>query len=696
VTEWIARTPDLVRGQLEQTYARHIKGVVAYVRRFLSSLEKVFDGERMRQLEGVLFFASYFHDLGKLDDKNQAVLKGEKRSNSLPVHHQDAGVIYSLQVERILAATLIYSHHLGLPDFVAESNRGVNYFRDSRDRQYVDEMLPLVTARHQEVFGRNRCFPEESRISNPQVYLRIALSCLVDADHTDSSRPNMPLAEIVKDGVPSLRPAERLSALDNYVSGLSSNNERSRLRGEVYRACRDTELNSSVVACDSPVGTGKTTAVMANLLSVAAKRNLRRVFVVLPFTNIINQSVEVYRNAIVLPGEDPDSIVAAVHHQVDYEDESSRELSVRWDAPIVVTTAVAFFETLASARPSALRRLHQLMGSAVFVDEAHAVLPARLLPIAWRWIKVFADEWSVYWVLASGSLVRFWNLPEVDQCCRMVPELLPDTVRAECQKLEKVRVKYRFVPNRISPEELLERVSLAEGPRLIILNTVQTAAVVASLFAESKRFACVYHLSTALSPADRERTMVAVKRSLENDPGGNWVLVGTSCVEAGLDFSFSTGFREVASLVSLLQSAGRVNRGATVRDCEVFSFEFSDDVRLTTNPGLDDSRQVLLRKLKAGVEISPSLCTDALRQELMLNPGSDSLMNKVITAEENSSFPLVEKLFRVIEADTRTVVVDPEIVERLENFEAVDWREVQRNSVQLWARRIEKLVVPEV
>ena len=70
----------------------------------------------------------------------------------------------------------------------------------------------------------------------------------------------------------------------------------------------------------------------------------------------------------------------------------------------------------------------------------------------------------------------------------------------------------------------------------------------------------VEHLSTALLPGDRAKTIETVKRRLEDQEDTDWILVATSCVEAGVDFSFRTGFREMFSLLSLLQAAGRVNR----------------------------------------------------------------------------------------------------------------------------------------
>jgi Rad3-related DNA helicase len=209
--------------------------------------------------------------------------------------------------------------------------------------------------------------------------MRTLLSCLADADHTDTSinYGNYPMPEKTV----SLCPSERLAKLDRYVKGLEGDDERIGLRQAMYAACRDSTIDENISSCASPVGSGKTFAVMAHLLAQASKRGLRRIFVILPYTNIISQSVKAYRRALVLPHENPEDVVAELHHRADFQSIEARHMTALWRAPIIVTTAVAFFETLASDTPSTLRRLHELPGSAVFVDEAHAVLPAKLLPL---------------------------------------------------------------------------------------------------------------------------------------------------------------------------------------------------------------------------------------------------------------------------------------------------------------------------
>lgn len=696
----MARTAQPEACQAAQTYFRHINGVLAYVRRFLDAAREPLNHLSFSALESIVTFAAWYHDLGKLDDENQQILKGFRKSQSLPVKHWDAGTLYGLNKSRVMAAMLVYSHHRGLPNIQAESINANCFFREESCYGRTEQTIEQLISRHENSVGK-KVFEDEvedERIKhlNQQVLARTALSFLVDADFTDSSRPNDPLGNIQRDESPPLNPGERLASLVDYVNALKSDGERAALRRAVFSSCKQCETSSRIVACDSPVGSGKTTAIMAHLLSVAKERKLKRVFVVLPFTNIINQSVDVYRRALVLPSEDAKSIVAAVHHLVDYDNESMRDFSTRWDAPIVVTTAVAFFETLGSCSPSSLRRLHQILGSAIFVDEAHAALPARLLPIAWRWMKSFADDWNVHWVLASGSPVRFWSLPEVENGVRKIPELVCEEVRDSLKEYEGDRIKYNYIEQPQSIAELLARVADAPGPRLVILNTVQSAAVVANEFKSSYKFEIVFHLSTALTPIDREKTIRQVKNELDKNADGNWVLVGTSCVEAGLDFDFATGFREVSSLASLLQTGGRINRSGYRSDSVLYSFSMDGSSRLTQNRGLSDSICVVKEILQSGVSITPDLCTEALRRELSLHPGNESLMRELLKVEAASNFPEVEKKFRIIDADTRTVVINQKIIERLKNYERVGWKEVQLNSVQLWGYKIKNLELPEI
>lgn len=689
-----AHSADQKRGIPGQYYTDHIAGVVRRARDAADEAARYgsYDGDLLRK---IVPLAAEFHDLGKLDEENQEVLSGDYKAGRLPIQHTDAGTAYLLDKLQVPpGAVLVRSHHIGLPDFIDEQNRNEDsVLRDDTVRDRVNQTLPELIRLHE---GSSRSsgdmsIPACNVTGDASLFFRIALSCLADGDHTDTASHYKD--QTVKEPIVALRPADRLAALDKYVETLKNDNDRSRLRSEAYSACRDAVIQTNIVSCDSPVGTGKTTAVMANLLSQAEKRHLRRIIVVLPFTNIITQSVQVYRKALTLPGENPEHVVAELHHRADFLDIQSRQFTALWKAPIIVTTAVAFFETLASNTPATLRRLHNLPGSAVFIDESHAALPAKLLPLAWRWIKGFAQEWGTYWVLASGSLNRFWEIDEFDNENLDIPEIMPAKLRDCLAEYEKGRITYQFNDISFGTKDLVNWVASLPGPRIVILNTVQSAAVVAREYERCFHRSSVEQLSTALTPSDRDKTLKRIKSRLADPHDTEWTLIATSCVEAGVDLSFKTGVREVASLVSLLQTAGRVNRHNFLNAEVVWTITLKEKDLLKRHPGMCDSSKVLLELISEGCPISPSLCTIALKREIRL---AGIFSKSLLKLEKGLQFPQVEKDFKVIASDTRTVVIGETLINKLENHLPVDWRDVQKSSVQIWGYRIDYLSIPEI
>ena len=496
-----------------------------------------------------------------------------------------------------------------------------------------------------------------------------------------------------------MRAGERLARLDECVADLQHKGvaaRRNALRSEMYQACRNADIQSDISSCDSPVGSGKTTAVMAHLLVQAQKRGLRRIFVVLPFTNIIRQSVEIYRKMLTLPGESSEEVVAELHHRADFESEDARYLTSLWRAPIIVTTAVAFFETLASNSTGTLRRLHELPGSAVFIDESHAALPVSLLSLAWKWMKIMASEWSCYWVLASGSISRFWKIREIAGEFEPlhVPEITDPAIRSKLSVYEFNRITYRCELTPKSTGALAEWVASFPGPRLLILNTVQSAAFLANHFAQKHGREKVEHLSTSLTPNDIESTLDRTKARLADLSDLDWTLVATSCVEAGVNLSFRNGFRELCSVSSLLQAGGRVNREGGNNKAEMWTFCIAEDGMLKLNPALKQAGMVLKDYLEKNKSISPEQTTQSIRDEIALY-GLNGLHKKLINFEKLQNFPEVECNFKVINSDTRLTVVDADVAKRLRAGK-VNWRELQKVSVQIAKYKLDELRIPSI
>ena len=698
----------------EQNYYRHITGVSREAGNNAQSAAVFYTGDRDAFVSWIEAAALY-HDLGKLDKANQAVLTKDSRK-PLPIAHDDAGVAELDKLGRQEAAVLVNAHHVGLfsrAEELAKQGRPFRQLtRETPDGEKVADHVDHVLEDY-EMFHENAGCPKLLSANPSPLHpcgftRRVALSCLVDADHGDTARHYGNEVETQK-----IEPRwqERLAALQHYVESLPEGKTereqaRNRLRKRVFDACRNASTCPSVRTCDAPVGSGKTTAVMAHLLRVAAERNpqLRHIIVVLPYTNIITQSVDTYRNALVLDGERPEDVVAAHHHRADFADLDVRQLATLWKAPIIVTTAVQFFETIGSHHPARLRKLHELPGSAVFVDEMHASIPSHLWPQMWRWLETWTREWSGYLVLASGSLPRFWELDQYKALIwandkRLRPEvsdLVTDNLlRSDLQKTEEQRIVYRRRPedtDALDCQGVVNLVRNEPGPRLLIVNTVQTAAVIADAMRRAGHD--VLHLSTALAPVHRDLIVERVKQRLRYKVE-NWTLVATSCVESGMNFSFRIGFRERASTASLIQIGGRVSRGDEFNDAEVWDIILRDE-RFRNNPVIAIPRRALdyftIEELN---RMHPfELATVAMRREW--TSGAEEKARQLIKHEDSMEYPSVSKGCLVIDTDTRTVLIDRSLAEAVRRGEKVSRADIMMHSVQIWANKIDKLALEPI
>ncbi len=689
-----------------QTYHDHISAVMKRARANVDNASRYLHGDSSFFTEAVTNGA-VCHDLGKLDSLNQHLLAGSSKKG-LPVKHEDAGAAWLLQNKDISAAILASKHHQGLPDLNDEKQRKELFLRNEAALLRTEQHLTEYIADH------NKYVPEHlisgvSKIDtnwlSRGLRLRLALSCLVDADHGDTACYYGNEGEMIP---PSCRWQERLQALQEYTDSLFDQDPKSQrniLRREIFKSCKDAGIGYGIVACDSPVGTGKTTAVMAHLLNVAIQKKLRHIIVVLPYTNIIKQSVETYRNSLVLPGENGADVVAEHHHQAEFDHIDSRHLTTLWKAPIIVTTAVQFFETIAANKPSRLRKLHELPGTAVFVDEVHNAIPSWMWPQMWQWINELVDDWSCHFVLASGSLPRFWGFPKIAENNVIIPDLVSKGICEKAAKAERKRIKYFTIPEPLSLAALIKRILSVPGPRLVIMNTVQSAVVVAhelyqveSDKREMDGYRKVLHLSTALCPADRDKVIDQIEMQLGNKSKKDWTLVATSCVEAGMDFSFTTAFRESCSVSSLIQIGGRANRHGEEFVSEIWDFRISpDEPLLNKHPSFDNSRMVLAElfaEKKMDTLTSTALATEAMRREIMST--FDKKAEGIADREKKYDFPGVARLCRVIDADTRTVVVSQRLIAALQQGIKVEHKDLLRNSVQLWPKKVEFLAFEEI
>jgi CRISPR-associated endonuclease/helicase Cas3 len=613
--------------------------------------------------------------------------------------HIDAGVAHLRACGASNAAWLVRAHHApGLPSlpahFVTDGRKlrgrrddGASIARHAEQITRTDRLLPAMLATHEAALGPYQPAPGKSLHG---LTLRLQLSCLVDADHADSARFDSNRAP---PRPPAPRWVERLAALDAYVAGLPDRGgARDAQRRAFYRACREGGPEATLVACEGPVGIGKSTAVVAYLLRRAIATKARHLIIVAPYTAILSQMAAQLRAALVLPDEREaaDQVVAEHHHRADFADRSARDLATLWQGPVILTTAVQFFETLAGNTPAALRKLNALPGAVVFLDEAHAALPTPLWPQNWRWLRELAQDWSCNFVFASGSLARFWEVADIVGEARMtLPELVPRALAAPLRHAEAQRITYVSLGRCDGPGPLADAVAAEAGPRLLIMNTVQSAAVMARRMRADGHD--VLHLSSALCPRDRATILAQVRRRLEGPDRPDWTLVATSLVEAGLDLSFRTAFRERFATASLIQIGGRINRHAECAGAAtVHDFIVSYVGGLKEHPAAWGAAKVLgdlfgEHRFASDVDAA-ALVTLAMRREMREQRGA--VGEALLVAERDRRYRDVASLGRVIDSDTRLVVVDPRLRDRLAAHQALPVRDLLAGSVQIWSSNI--------
>lgn len=702
------KTPPLAHsakgGVFAQSYFDHIYGVTLRAVENARHAAEYYSGDKTTFVEWIRAAAIY-HDLGKLDDRNQRVLRSRSRVG-LPMAHEDAGVAALDRLGRRESVILAMGHHAGLFSRSTEMEKEKHAFRRINIVDEINERLDRYLENHRDSGCPLLGTEDGQALHRCGFTRRIALSCLVDADHGNtalhygSEQENEPYAPMW---------AKRLASLESYVNGLptghtQSERHRNALRRRLFEVCRDAPSSPEIWCCEAPVGSGKTTAIMAYLLRVAEAKKLRHIIIILPYTNIISQAVEVYRKALVLPDERPELIVAEHHHRADFESDDLRQYALLWRSPIIVTTAVQFIETLGSHLPAPLRKLHEMPGSAIFVDEMHTAMPSHLWPQVWRWLETWTKEWRGQLVLGSGSLARFWELNEYRTQILMgssgqmpiVPDLIEDEkLKKGFGEGEKRRIRYcRRIDtaDALDCEGLIEFMQKRKGPRILIVNTVHTAAVVAERM--YKMGFSVLHLSTALAPAHRELIVWRIKQRLR-DGIEDWTLVATSCVEAGMDISFRVGFRERASTASLIQIGGRVNRGDEYENAEVWDILLRDD-RFRRNPTTEIARNTLGSLTETELNsMSPSiLATRSMGLEW--TAGVKDKAGRLVEAENEMEYPEVSNLCRVIESNTITALVDPSLVKLIKNHKRVSRLELQRYSVQMWITKRKELGLEQI
>jgi CRISPR-associated endonuclease/helicase Cas3 len=475
------------------------------------------------------------HDLGKAKPGFQRKLNGELNDTS---HSGEGAKALWDGAGRPLAAA-IAGHHGRLPD--------------------PDRLRARIAAAEPLALPEWCVLPEwdwparikASREHAPyrlQFLVRMLYGALCDADDRETAA----FYSSLPDRAPSEVTPQMRTAFDAHMAGLGGTGPVNELRRHVLDHARDVASEApGLFTLTVPTGGGKTLTSLGFGLDHALTHGLRRLIYVIPYTSIIEQTADVFRAVL-----GPEAVLE--HHSTadwDGEDEAEAEqrrvMGASWDVPVIVTTAVQFFESLHAARKKRCRKLPSVAQSVIVLDEAQS-MPLPLLRPCLAALRELMEGYGASVVLSTATqpaLTKAGGFP-AEEALEGAREIAPEPARlfAALQ-----RVKVRDV-GALDDAALVDRRRRAEQALCIVDNRSQARA----LFDAIREAPGATHLSTLMVPAHRRAVLAQVRERLKDKMPVR--LVSTSLIEAGVDVDFPLVLRAAAGIDSVAQAAGRCNR----------------------------------------------------------------------------------------------------------------------------------------
>ncbi len=497
--------------------------------------------------------AGWLHDLGKATNAFQKYLlrcneldDSDYDADGSESNHASTGAAFAEDVLKLPGRTLAYllaGHHAGLPDWhSAETGNAALPCRLPEGRKNLTFIRAYAEEIHKELRPLARPPDFVRQPERFHFWMRMIFSCLVDADFLNTEEDGDPSKAALRGVFPNLG-----SLADRFFQALEKletdavRSDVNKIRAEIRRACEAAAARpSGLFSLTVPTGGGKTLSAMAFALRHALQHGKQRVIYVIPYTSIIEQTANILASIF---GREQ-----VVEHHSNLaparETERSQMAAENWDAPIIVTTNVQFFESLYAAKPGRCRKLHNLVNSVVVLDEAQ-LLPPELLTPCLDALNQLVQCYRVTLVLATATQPA-------------LPKLLPATeiIPANMRLYERLKRTDILLPKDMKAQQDWPAVADQLQQHEQVLCVVNTRRDCYDLFKLMP--AGTIHLSALMCGAHRSTVIRWIKARLRR--GLPTRVISTQLVEAGVDLDFPAVYRALAGLPSIAQAAGRCNR----------------------------------------------------------------------------------------------------------------------------------------
>lgn len=536
--------------------------------------------------------SAILHDLGKGSQTFQNKIKlksgydpeASVKDGEGNAPHSTHGAVWAYnewgpQLGKVIAY-LVAGHHGGLPDWFHTMGVGgsLEYRLKSDEVDNLPKLSDAFIKKITETIPVPTTIPEfisKGESEHYHIWIRILYSCLVDADFLDTERFMAPEKFSRRRKHSSMGILKKLfDAHMDYLSEKASNTPVNKIRSEILFQCRrQAKKQHGLFTLTVPTGGGKTLSSMAFALEHAIKHNKERIIMVIPYTSIIEQTSKIYKEIF------HDENVIEHHSSLDPEKETlqSRLATENWDAPIIVTTSVQFFESLFAAKSSACRKLHNIVNSVVIIDEVQ-MLPTDYLKPILNCIHALTEYFKVSMVLCTATQPaitseifqkengEYHAIISHEKCQEIMESPSPDELTAQLQRVQVEQI------GKITEWYLLAEQLQQHEQVLCIVNTRNDAR---DLYLEMPKG--TIHLSANMCGQHRSNFIEKIKKKLETEEPVR--VISTQLVESGVDFDFPVVFRAMTGFDSIAQAAGRCNREGKLKfdgkpvNGKVFVFE---------------------------------------------------------------------------------------------------------------------------
>jgi CRISPR-associated endonuclease/helicase Cas3 len=498
------------------------------------------------------------HDLGKIspDFQEKRIITTSKEI----IDHSTAGAVYADEKFKVIGKVIAYciaGHHAGLPDWNSErtANAALSVRLDKKANKKAKEIFDRI--KDYKDYINNNSIKLRDNLAPPKLndtgkdlhflhlWIRMLYSCLVDADFLDTEK------HFNEDKSKNRGRFDSISKLSekffNYMSvEFAKPNETpvNQIRSEVRSHCEESSTKKEGFwELSAPTGSGKTLSSMAFAFKHAVKFHKERIIYVIPYTSIIEQTSSVLKEIL-----GSDNIIE--HHSnidTDKETEEMRFACENWDAPIIVTTHVQFFESLYAAKSSRCRKLHNIVNSIIILDEVQ-MLPPNLLEPCVDALKQLVNNYKTTVLFSTATQPA---LPGIDK----IEKIIPGSKRLH-DKLK--RVNYVFLEDHFSDWESVCEKLKNHKQVLCVVNTRKDCYELYNKLKKLVPDGTVLHLSALMCPEHRTEKIDEIKEKLKENAEVR--VISTQLIEAGVDIDFPVVYRAFAGIPSIIQTAGRCNR----------------------------------------------------------------------------------------------------------------------------------------